>query len=386
MDNPTPMPPIEVKADDALMTEAQSDTSTDLAALRGEVAALRTRLDARAAAAARVPLDGVKGADARPESAFTERYVRRGLEAGVEMKSFSGATNAEGGFAIPREIDQQIETFLKAISPIRALANVVQTGSAGYRKLVTVGGTPSGWVSETTARPITATPTYSEIAPPSGHLYANPAASQAMLDDAQFDVESWLADEIAREFARAEGAAFITGTGTNQPKGFTTYATTNEADSVRAFGTIQYVASGAAGNFAASSPQDRLIDLVHALKAPYRQGAAFVMASDTLARIRKMKTSDGQFIWQPSMVLGQPGTLLGFPVVEAEDMPAIAADSLSIAFANFRHAYVIADRGETGILRDPFTNKPFVHFYATRRVGGAVVNSEAIKLMKFAAS
>jgi HK97 family phage major capsid protein len=201
-----------------------------------------------------------------------------------------------------------------------------------------------------------------------------------------FDVEAWLADEVAREFARAEGAAFVTGNGTNQPRGFTTYPVTTEADAVRAYGTVQYVAAGAAGNFAAASPQDRLVDLVHALRAPYRQGAVFVMASDTLARIRKMKTSDGAFIWSPGLTVGQPGTLLGFPVVEAEDMPAVAADSLSIAFGNFQAAYVIADRGETSVLRDPYSNKPFVHFYATKRVGGALVNSEAIKLMRFSAT
>ena len=279
-----------------------------------------------------------------------------------------------------------IEASLKAISPIRAIANVVRTGTAGYRKLVTTGATVAGWASETGARAETATPTFQEIAPPSGELYANPAASQAMLDDAQFDVEAWLSGEIAREFAYAEGAAFISGNGTNKPKGFLTYTTTNEADAVRAFGSLQYVASGAAGGFAASNPQDRLIDLVQALRAPYRQGATFVMNSATLARIRKFKTADGAFLWQPALAAGQPATLLGYPVVEAEDMPDVAADSLSIAFGNFTHGYVIAERSDTSILRDPFTNKPFVNFYAVKRIGGAVANSEAIKLMKFAAS
>ena len=163
-------------------------------------------------------------------------------------------------------------------------------------------------------------------------------------------------------------------------------AATNEADSARAFGTLQYLASGAAGGFAASNPQDKLVELVHALKAPYRQGACWVMNSDTLARIRKFKTSDGAFVWQPGMVEGQAATLLGYPVIEAEDMPDVAANSLSVAFGNFRAGYLIADRGETRILRDPFSNKPFVHFYATKRVGGAIIDSNAIKLLKFAAS
>ena len=378
----------EVKADaleesfDALsQTEKIATLEADMAALKGQVAATSR------AAVERPALDGVKGAQEDPaKQAFVERYLRRGQEAGVELKSFSGASGGAGGFAVPREIDAQIETLLKAISPVRAVANVVKTGSAGYRKLVTSGGTPSGWASETGTRPETGTPTFNEIVPPSGELYANPAASQAMLDDAQFDVEAWLAGEIAMEFARAEGAAFVSGTGTNQPKGFLTYTTTNEVDGVRAFGTLQYVASGAAGAFIASNPQDRLVDLVQALKSPYRQGAAWIMNSATLSVIRKFKTADGAFLWQPSLSAEQPATLLGYPVIEAADMPDIAANSLSIAFGNFQHGYVIAERSETSILRDPYSNKPFVHFYSVKRIGGAVANSEAIKLMKFAAS
>lgn len=359
-----------------------------IAALESDVATLASRMAERG----RPALDGVKGmgggeASHDPaRSAFVERYVRRGLEPGLEAKSFSGASGGDGGYALPREIDAAIDGVLKSASPIRAIANVVRTGSAGYRKLVTTGGVESGWAAETAARPETDTPVFAEIAPPQGELYANPAASQAMLDDAQFDVEAWLADEVGREFARAEGAAFVGGDGTAKPKGFLSYATSNAVDGVRAFGTLQYVPSGAAGAFAASSPQDRLIDLVHALRAPYRQEASFVMNSATLAVIRKMKTADGAFLWQPSLAAGQPGTLLGYPVVEAADMPDIAANSLSIAFGNFRRGYVIAERSATSILRDPFSNKPFVHFYAVKRVGGAVTDSEAIKLMKFAAS
>ncbi len=378
----------EVKADalegsfDALaQADKISTLEADLAALKGQVAAVqRTAVD-------RPALDGVKGAERDPaRAAFVDKYLRRGQEAGLELKSLSGASGGVGGFAVPREIDAMIASTLKAISPIRQVANVVQTGSAGYRKLVASGGTPSGWASETGARAETGTPTFNEIVPPAGELFANPAASQAMLDDVQFDLESWLAGEISMEFAKAEGTAFVSGTGTNQPKGFLTYTTTNEADGVRAFGSLQYVASGAAGAFAASNPQDRLVDLVQSLKAPYRQGAAFVMNSTTLAAIRKFKTADGAFLWQPSLSAEQPATLLGYPVIEAADMPNIAANSLSIAFGNFSHGYVIAERSETSILRDPYSNKPFVHFYAVKRIGGAVTNSEAIKLMKFSAS
>ena len=323
-------------------------------------------------------------ASREPGGAAFASFLRAGTN-GVEVKAFTGLTDDAGAVAVPREIDAAIDATLASISPIRAIANVVKVGSAGYRKLVTSGGTPSGWASETGARAETATPVFHEIAPPTGELFANPAASQSMLDDAAFDVEQWLAQEIAREFARAEGAAFVSGSGTNQPKGFLAGPTANTGDAVRAWGTLQYVASGASGGFSAN-PEEKLIDLVQSLRAPYRQGAAFVMNSATLARIRKFKTSDGAMLWQPSLAAGQPATLLGYPVVEAEDMPDLAASSLSIAFGNFRLGYLIAERGETGILRDPYTHKPFVHFYATKRVGGMVSNSEAIKLMKFAAS
>lgn len=319
---------------------------------------------------------------AAPSGAFAG-FVRSG--ATIEMKAFTGVSGDAGGYAVPREVDAQIDAVLKGISPIRGIANVVKVGSAGYRKLVTTGGTPSGWAAENAARPETATPVFVEIVPPTGELYANPAASQAMLDDAAFDVEAWLAGEIAMEFAKAEGAAFVGGSGSGRPKGFLTQPTAATADGVRAFGTLQYLASGTAGDFSAS-PQERLIDLVQALRAPYRQGASFVMNASTLARIRKFKTSDGAFVWAPSLAAGQPATLLGYPVIEAEDMPDIAANALGIAFGNFRAGYLIAERAETVILRDPYSNKPFVNFYATKRVGGCVTNSEAIKLMKFSVS
>ncbi len=318
---------------------------------------------------------------ARAKNDAFDGYVRSGTT--VELKAFTGTTGDSGGFAVPREIDAAIASVLKNVSPIRAIANVVTVGSAGYRKLVTTGGTPSGWASETAARPETATPSFVELAPPMGELYANPSASQAMLDDAAFDVEGWLAGEIATEFARAEGQAFINGSGVNRPKGFLTNAISTAKDGVRPFGTLQYLATGATGAFGAKA-DERLVDLVQSLRAPYRQGACFVMNAATSASIRKLKTTDGQFIWAPGLTAGQPATLLGYPVIEAEDMPDIADNACAIAFGNFQAGYLITERAETAILRDPYSNKPFVTFYATRRVGGCVSDSEAIKLMKFA--
>jgi HK97 family phage major capsid protein len=325
------------------------------------------------------------GDAAKPaRSAFVEGYLRQGRD--VELKSFAGNVPADGGFAVPKEIDEEIDRTLKSISPIRAVANVVRVGSAGYRKLVTTNGVASGWASEVAARATTNTPSFNEIVPSFGELYANPAATQAMLDDAQFDVEAWLADEIAMQFAKAEGTAFVNGDGIDKPKGFLTYTAVATSDATRAFGQLQYVPSGLAGGLPTTNPENKLLDLVHSLRAPYRQGAVWVMNSETLATIRKFKTADGAFLWMPGMVSGQPDTLLGYPIVESEDMPSIAANAMPIAFGNFRAGYLIAERSETNILRDPYSNKPYVNFYATKRIGGAVSNSEAIKLMRIATS
>ena len=381
----------ETKAD-AVVTAAETEAAVvaPAAAVRAELDALRLevkqdldQLSRRVVSAAPMAAAGRAGGAA---TGFADGYLRKGIEAGFETKRLSVGIAAEGGLAVPLEIDQRIETTLKLISPIRALADVVKVGSANYRKLVAAGGVASGWVGEAAGRPETATPVFSEVLAPMGELYANPAATQAMLDDALFDVEAWLAREIAIEFARAEGVAFVTGTGVAQPKGFLTYPVATTGDATRPFGTLQYVPSGAAGAFVGTNPQDRLVDMVHALRAPYRQGAVWVMNSNTISAVRKFKDTTGDFIWKPGLLEGQASTLLGYPVIEVDAMPDIGANSLSIGFGQFRSAYVVAERGETAVLRDPYSNKPFVHFYATRRVGGALVNSEALKLMRFSAT
>ncbi|MFL6725342.1 MAG: phage major capsid protein [Sphingomicrobium sp.] len=373
---------VEVKADALEQSfEEFEDEEDGVAALRAELDQLKAKIAAGVIAAQRPALDGVKSAEA---SSFVDQYLRRGIESGLETKAIGSSTDAIGGYAVPEEIDRVIDETLVTISPIRSIANVVKVGSAGYRKLITSGGTPSGWVGFEAARPETNTPSFTEVVPASGDLYANPAASQQMLDDAMFDVEKWLAHEIATEFARAEGKAFVSGTGVSQPLGFLSSPTAATADPVRPMGTLQFLGTGTAGAFPATNPADKLIDLVQTLRSPYRQGAVFVMNSATAAAVRKFKTADGAFMFQPSLAAGLPATLLGYPLIEAEDMPDVAANSLSIAFGNFRAGYVIAERNATTILRDPFTHKPYVHFYATKRIGGQVVNSEAIKLLKFA--
>ncbi|WP_426267874.1 phage major capsid protein [Sphingomonas sp. LHG3443-2] len=371
---------MEFKADPLAESFGALQQGEGVSGLRAEIDDLKAKLRSNLVEAGRPHL-GTEQKSAAQEG-FGE-FLRSG-ESALEGKSLDNASTAAGGHAVPREIDEVIDRTLVAISPIRRIANVVKIGSSNYRKLISSGGTPSGWVGFEAARPETATPTFTEIVPASGELYANPAASQHMLDDAMFDVEAWLANEIATEFARAEGSAFIKGTGTNQPLGFLSSPTATTADGVRPIGTLQTIGTGVSAAFPATNPQDKLVDLVQSLRQPYRQGAVFVMNSATAAAVRKMKTSDGAFIWQNGMVAGQPSTLLGYPVIEAEDMPDIGAGSLSIAFGNFKAGYIITERAETSILRDPYSKKPYVYFYASKRVGGQVVNSEAIKLLRFA--
>ena len=374
----TPADPVEASFD---IVARQDALEADVGAIRTDVDEVKARVDKIGRAAQRPAIGSPESAPAEVKG-FVDGYLRRG--ATHEIKSISGTSPGDGGYAVPRQIDAMIARELTNISPIRAIAQVVQTGTAGYRKLISTGGTASGWASETGSRGETDTPSFAEIAPPTGDLYANPAASQAMLDDAAFDLESWLASEIAMEFARAEGAAFVNGTGANQPRGFLNAATSTLGDDARAFGSVQYIGTGDATGLG-TDPDLTLIDLVHTLKAGHRQGAAFVMNSATLAEVRKLKTTDGAFLWQPGLVDGQPDRLLGYPVVEAEDMPDIAADEYPIAFGNFRHGYLIAERSATQVLRDPFSNKPFVHFYATKRIGGQVLDSAAIKLLRIEA-
>ncbi|MFM5906170.1 MAG: phage major capsid protein [Novosphingobium sp.] len=376
MDNPVPVEQLDASFD---IVARQDACDAAIEGLRGDVDEVKSRLDKVSRAAARPVLDGAAPVPSVEVKSFVDGYLRLGRE--NEMKSLSGAVLADGGYAVPREIDERISGQLKKMSPIRGIAQVVQVGTAGYRKLITTSGVASGWVSETGTRPETQTPKFAEIAPPSGELYANPAASQAMLDDSAFNLEDWLANEVAAEFARAEGAAYVSGSGTNQPKGFLAAPTAATADATRAFGTLQFIASGNATGFDVA-PELKLIDLVHSLKPGHRQGAVFVMNSATLSVVRKLKAADGSFLWQPGIMEGQPARLLGYPVVEAEDMPDVAANAFPVAFGNFRNGYLITERTATSILRDPYTNKPFVHFYATKRVGGQVLDSDAIKLLK----
>jgi HK97 family phage major capsid protein len=287
---------------------------------------------------------------------------------------------------MPKVIDAMIESMVVNISPIRQISNVIEISTADYHKLVNLRGTASGWAGETASRTATGTPSLADVKIAPSDLYAYPQATQQMLDDVQFNAEQWLADQIATEFARNEGAAFVSGTGTNQPTGFLNGTPVATADATRTFGTLQYIPTGVAGAWPASNPADFLLAMVFSLKAQYRANASWVMNKATLSAITGFKDTSGRYILTPMNQPGVPPMVFGFPVIEAEDMPTVAANSFSVAFGDFKRGYQIVDRGTTRILRDAFSNKPYVGFYACKRIGGAVVNSEAIKLAKFSVS
>lgn len=319
------------------------------------------------------------------KSAFRNYLRKNNAGSGVEeIKALSVGSDPDGGYTVTPDMTGRIAQLVQETSPMRKVANVITIGTDALEGINDLNEATSGWVGETDDRAETASPKIGEYRIPVYEQYAEPRATQKLLDDALFNVEEWLAGKIADRLSRMENTAFVTGNGIRKPRGFLTYAAGTPTAS--GFSVIEQLPSGAAGAFAASDPGDALISLVYSLKSAYRENACFMMRRSTLAEVRKLKDGDGNYLWQPDFQLRQGGTLLGFDVVEAEDMPAIAANSLSIAFGDFNTGYQIVDRQGIRILRDSFTAKPYVKFYTTKRVGGDVVNFEAIKLMKFAAS
>ncbi len=302
----------------------------------------------------------------------------------LEAKALSVGTGTDGGYLVPDEIERAVNRAVRDVSPIRAIAGIRQVSGSVYRKPFAVTGAESGWVAETAARPETDSPTLaalSEMSFPTMELYAMPAATQALLDDAAVNIDEWIAEEVRDSFAQQEGTAFFTGNGTAKPRGFLDY--TKVAQGSWAWGSIGFILTGVDGAFPASDPGDKLIDLVYAVKSGYRANGTFVFNRATQAVIRKMKDGEDNYLWQPAAKAGDASTLMGFPVAESEDMPNIAADSYSVAFGDFRRGYLIVDRVGIRVLRDPYSQKPYVLFYTTKRVGGGVQDFDAIKLLKF---
>lgn len=313
-------------------------------------------------------------------------YFRKGVAGNLRELEVQAAlttqVDEDGGFIVPEDVDTEISRVLGTMSAMRGLARVVSVGSATFKRLHNMGGTASGWVGEEESRSETNTPKFKALEFPTMELFAQPGITQNMLDDGYLDIAAWLADEVSIEFSEKEGEAFIIGDGIKKPRGILSYTT--KVNGQQKFGELGFIASGASGAFAGSNPADKIIDLVHALKRGYRMNANFLMNDLTFAGVRKLKDAEGNYLWRPGIEAGESETLLGKPVEIDDNMPDIAANSLSIAFGDFNRGYIITDRMGTRVLRDEYTNKPYIMFYTTKRVGGGVNDSEAIKLMKFA--
>lgn len=324
--------------------------------------------------------------DTEHKSGF-EAYLRSGNEQGLralEGKSMSISSDPDGGFLAPEQLSTEIGHRLSALSPVRALATVQQVTGSVYKKPFTQTGPAVGWIGETDARPETASPTLAELQFPTMELYAMPAATSSLLDDAAIDVDAWLAGEVETAFAEQESAAFINGDGINKPKGFLDNPIVDE-DSW-SWGNLGYVATGADGDLAPTGSADVLLETIYSLKAGYRQNAHWMMNRRTQAELRKLKDADGNYLWQAPATADSAAMLMGFPVTEAEDMPDIASDATAIALGDFRRGYLVVDRAGVSVLRDPYSAKPYVLFYTTKRVGGGVQDFDAIKLVKFGTS
>jgi HK97 family phage major capsid protein len=344
-------------------------------------------LDALQRKAARPPLGGGEPAFPSEHKAAFENYVRRGDERrlqALDAKAMSIGSGPDGGYLVPPETEAAIGARMRDISPIRSIAGVRQVSGSVLKKPYSIGGPAVGWVGETDARPQTTSSTLAELEFPTMELYAMPAATAALLEDSVVDIDQWIATEVEAAFAEQEGAAFVAGDGSNKPRGFLDH--TAVAETSWSWGNLGYVATGVDGALPASDPSDVLIDTVYALKAGYRQNASWVMNRKTQASIRKIKDADGNYIWQPPAAVGQRAMLMGFPLVEAEDMPDIASDEMAVAFGDFRRGYLVVDRTGVSVLRDPYSAKPYVLFYTTKRVGGGVQDFDAIKLLKFGVS
>ena len=302
-------------------------------------------------------------------------YLRKGAEGdlyNLQTKSLSVSSDPDGGYLVSPQLSQNIVAAVFETSPMRQLASVEVISSDALEIIEDKDEAVAGWTTESASVSDTGTPQIAKKTIAVHELYAQPKATQKLIDDAAIDIEAWLAAKIADIFSRKENTAFISGDGVGKPRGILTY------DSGTSWGQIEQVSSGSSGAVTA----DKLVELFYSLKEAYATRAAFLMNRATVDAVRKLKDSTNQYLWNPGLAMGSPDTLMGIPVYQAADMPVPAADSLSIAVGDFKSAYQIVDRSGIRVLRDPFTDKPFVKFYTTKRVGGDVVNFEAIKVMK----
>lgn len=359
--------------DDVVTTEKLERVNSSVSELQAAVDQANAKLAAIAAGA------GSGGEGKVKDQEYTDAFRAHFRKGDVQAALNKGADD-EGGYLAPVEWDRTITSELIQISPMRQIAQIQQISGAGFTRLLADRGTGSGWVGETAARPQTSTPKFSPLTFRPGEIYANPAATQQMLDDAEINLEQWMAGEVQTEFAYQEGLAYAAGDGTNKPRGFLTYIDGGASDDHHPWGNIPVLDAAAAGAIAS----DEILDLIYDLPSEYTQNARFIMNRSTQGKIRKLKDGNGNYLWQPSAVAGQPSSLFGYPLTEMASMPDVATGAIPVAFGDFRRGYLIVDRVGVRVLRDPYTNKPYVHFYTTKRVGGGVQDPMVLRLLKMA--
>ncbi|ATQ67742.1 MULTISPECIES: phage major capsid protein [Methylosinus] len=324
---------------------------------------------------------GAGGAPGRPRDAeYTKAFLAH-MRRGDVQASLNKGTASEGGYLTPVEWDRTITDRLVNISPMRAICRVQSISTGGFSKLFNNRGTASGWVNETAARTVTATPTFGTLTYTPGEIYANPSATQQLLDDAEVDIEPWLAGEVETEFAYQEGIAFVSGDGSNKPNGVLTYITGGANAAAHPWGAILTVNSG----HASQVTSDGIVNLIYALPSQYTSAARFAMNRDTQNKIRLLKDGQGNYLWQPSYQAGQPPTLCQYPITELAAMPNVAAGTKPVLFGDFDMGYLIVDRIGVRVLRNPYKNPPYVEFYTTKRVGGGLLNPDVLKALNISA-
>ncbi|HBO25057.1 MAG TPA: phage major capsid protein [Providencia sp.] len=361
-----------------------SETVETLNGKLSELDELKTNLEAELAAVKRPDGSAANKDVAEHKTAF-DLFVRKGKDDGLaelERKAMQVGSDPDGGYAVPEELDRNIISMLRDEVVMRQECNVVTVGTPNFKRLINQGGTNSGWVGEVDKRPETNTSKLASIEPVWGEIYGNPAATQAMLDDAFFNVEQFITSELAIEFAEQEEAAFTNGDGAKKPKGLLAYGSDDKTDKDRDWGKLQHLLLKKPTEVTA----DEIMKLIYTMRKVYRSGAKFMMNNNTLFQVRTLKDSQGNYLWQPGLQLGQPSALLGYGIAENEQFSDVIADATPIAFGSFKRCYTILDRIGVRMLRDPYTNKPFVHFYTTKRVGSMMVDSNAVKLLKSAAA
>ncbi len=390
-------------------SKATSDYDAKLAKIDAALDAAQKRIDEAVMIAQRPAFGGDADKAAAEAKSFAQIGIRRGgavdvdgyaayksafvkylraqgnmeLLSDADRKAMIAGVDVEGGYLLPTPAAMSIVAKVREMSMMRSLAASLSISTNAAEGLVDRNDAAASWVGEVASRTETTTPQVGRDRIETFEMYSFPMLSQQLIEDAAVDVEAWISEKVGVAFAEAENTAFFSGNGASRPRGFLTYTTAATGDGSRTWGQLEHVISGASGAWH-TTKADPIIDLIAKFKPAYLQGARFLMNRATQASIRKLKeaTSD-KYLWEPSLVAGQPATLLGFPVVTDEQMPAIAANSLSVALGNFERGYLIVDRVGTSVLRDNLTNKPYVGLYFRRRVGGAVRDFDAIKFIKF---